>query len=70
MVNTTLAERIGCCYKQGKKKGYAVHLYQDRIGVKPWPVWKEATPSEPSPETVNYIKSRQIARAKAREKVT
>ena len=49
------------------KKGWAVHKYEERLGVKPWAVWG-AAPVAPSLETLAWIRSRAIAWAKSQPK--
>lgn len=51
------------CRDNGKAPGYAAHLYKSKTGV--WPnKYKDAPFRTPSAETLNYIKSRNIAYAK------
>jgi DNA repair protein RadD len=46
--------------------GRISHLYRERVGV--WPKGLGSKPAEPSPDTLNYIKSNQIRYAKGRAK--
>lgn len=62
-----VAELKGYAKEKGYKEGYAVHCYQERFGVLPWPVW-DTPPQEPSPETRSWITSRNIRKAKRAEK--
>lgn len=55
-----LSELLGYCYKKGKKEGFAVYSYEDRIGEKPWDFWHSVLPAEPSEETMNWIRHRNI----------
>lgn len=59
------AELKGYCQERQKSQGYAAHLYRDKLGVWPNdPTIRWADPVPPSMETVAYITSRNIARAK------
>jgi len=57
-------------YGQGKgyKDGWAWHAYKDRFGVGPSTQWQGDPARPPSQATLNWIKSRQIARAKMQER--
>lgn len=57
-------ELLGYAKQKGFKPGWAFHKYMEKFGVQP--KWKkDETP--PSPEVCNWVKSRQIAFAKARK---
>ena len=59
-------ELLGYCQNQGYKRGWAANKYRDRFGV--WPnAHHDAIVSDPSLETINYIKHSLIkwARGKA-----
>lgn len=61
------AELLGYCQKTGKRTSYALAVFKERFGA--WPYGKKSiAPIEPSQEVLNYIKSRQIAFAKAKAK--
>ncbi|MCW9548053.1 DEAD/DEAH box helicase [Klebsiella oxytoca] len=45
---------------------WCAHIYREKFGV--WPQGLQYTPKEITPEVANYIKSRQIAYAKSRER--
>jgi len=61
------AQLKGYALQRGYNDGWASHKFKERTGV--WPDrYKHVTPIDPSPEMRNWIKSRQIAFAKAREK--
>jgi hypothetical protein len=61
------AEAIHVADEKGRKRGWADHLYFDRY--KHWPTRKHGiAPVRPSAETLSYIRSRNIARAKAKAK--
>jgi superfamily II DNA or RNA helicase len=52
--------------ERGYKQGWAAHKYKEKFGV--WPRGLMDIASEPSPEIRSWVRSRQIAFAKAREK--
>jgi DNA repair protein RadD len=55
---------------RGYAEGWASHKYRERFGVWPNdPRIRRAASTAPSLKTKNWIASRQIARAKARERV-
>jgi superfamily II DNA or RNA helicase len=56
---------LGYCRRHGKADGYAWYMYQDKFKVKP-PWAKVAV--EPGAEVLNFIRSRNIARAKGMRK--
>lgn len=62
-----LSGLLGYAKKKQYKKGWAVFVYEERLGVKPWPVWPQP-PTEPDEDTANWIKHRNIRNAKRREK--
>jgi len=62
-----LSELLGYAQSKGYKRGWAVHAYQERLGVLPWPVWPQA-PKEPGEDTRRWIQHRNIRNAKRREK--
>ena len=45
--------------EKGYKRGFAAQMYRGKCGV--WPKGLNDVPSQPSPETLNYVKSRMIA---------
>lgn len=61
------AELKGYAHERGFKEGWAVHAYKERMGVLPWPVW-DTPPQKPSQETRSWITSRNIRKAKRKEK--
>lgn len=63
-------ELLGYALDKGYKRGWVVHAYEARTGVKPWPVWHSGSPATPSKDTRNWITSLNIRRAKAKEKQT
>jgi DNA repair protein RadD len=64
------SELKGHATLRGYNDGWASHKYRERFGVWPNdPRIKCAAPTPPSLKTRNWIVSRQIARAKARERV-
>ena len=44
---------------KGYKRGFAANMYRGKCGV--WPKGLHDIPQPPSPETLNYVKSRMIA---------
>ena len=57
-------ELLGYAKQKGFKQGWAFHKYMEKFGVQP--KWKKDEVT-PSPEVCNWVKSRQIAFAKARK---
>lgn len=63
------AEAIHIADEKGRKRGWADHLYFERY--KHWPTRKNGIePIAPSYETLRYVQSRNIARAKSRQNET
>lgn len=59
------AELLTICRNRGYAIGWAANQFRNRYGV--WPNhYKDVQPQEPSPGTLNWVKSRQIAYAKRR----
>lgn len=57
------AELLGYAISKGKNPGSAYHRYKEKFGV--YPIWgKTHPPQQPSPETLRWIKSRNIAFSK------
>lgn len=52
---------------KGYRDGWARHTYKERFGKSPQPRWDGFVPMPPSPETLRYIRYRNIKRAKQRE---
>jgi superfamily II DNA or RNA helicase len=52
--------------QRGYKPGWAAHKYKEKFGV--WPLRSQPTPQEPSSEVLSWIRSRNIAYAKAKHK--
>lgn len=61
-------ELRGYCAERGWKPGAAAHRYRDRFGEFPPRAWNQHPAATPSLATRRWIKSRQIAFAKARSK--
>jgi DNA repair protein RadD len=59
-----LAELIWAVREKGKNPGWARHLFKQKYGH--WPAGSAPTPRPASPATYAWIRSRQIAYAKAR----
>jgi hypothetical protein len=53
--------------ERGYQSGWVAHKYRDKFGT--WPPSRFASPTEPRPETLAWVRSRMIAFAKARAKV-
>ena len=51
--------------ERGYKPGWAAYKYKERFGA--WPPYGAVTPLPPSPEVRSWVRSRQIAYARARE---
>jgi hypothetical protein len=52
--------------ERGRSRGWVAHTYKAKFGV--WPPWGTVQPISPTPEVRAYVRSRDIAYAKAREK--
>jgi hypothetical protein len=48
---------------RGYKRGWAAHKFKEKFGA--WPSWRDPPPAEASPATMAWVRSRQIAYAKA-----
>jgi DNA repair protein RadD len=53
-------------WQRGYKAGWAAHKYKEKFGSFPPWAWNQRPTCEPSRTTLSYIKSRQIAYAKAK----
>jgi DNA repair protein RadD len=51
---------------RGYKAGWAAHKFREKFGT--WPAARTVTPLEPSAEVLSWVRSRDIAYAKARAK--
>lgn len=60
-------ELLQYAQERGKKVGWCAHTYKERYGKWPQPRWRDFTPLAVSPETLRYIRYRNIKRAKQRE---
>jgi hypothetical protein len=60
------AELLGHARERGYSDGWAAHQYFRKIGS--WPKSNGVVPAAPSYEVASWIRSRQIAYAKARAK--
>jgi DNA repair protein RadD len=62
------AELISIAQDKGYEKwaGWAAHKFKDKFGE--WPPRVIPAPRKPSPEVLSWVRSRQIAYAKAKEK--
>src|SRR5262249_31402086 len=50
--------------ERGYKAGWIAHKFKEKFGT--WPAVRNAIPIEPSPEVLSWVRSRNIAYAKAR----
>jgi DNA repair protein RadD len=60
------AELACIAQERGYKPGWAAHKYKEKFGG--WPPSRTITPMQPSAEVLSWVRSRNIAWAKAREK--
>jgi DNA repair protein RadD len=60
------SQLCGIASERGYKPGWAFHKYREKFGVEPKGLSHE--PTEPSAATMRWVRSRQIAWAKGREK--
>jgi superfamily II DNA or RNA helicase len=51
--------------ERGYKAGWVGHKFKDRFGA--WPPQRQASPIEPSPECLSWVRSRAIAYAKSKK---
>jgi superfamily II DNA or RNA helicase len=57
----------GIALERGYKQGWAAHKYKEKFGA--FPAWGSSPqPMTPSPEVLSWVRSRQIAFAKVRQK--
>ena len=63
---TFYRELLGAARQKGYRDGWAAHKAKERYGT--WPATKRVSPLSPSTETLSWLRSRQIAYAKAQEK--
>jgi DNA repair protein RadD len=54
--------------ERGYARGWASHKYREKFNA--WPQWRDAAPVAPDDVTRSWVRSRQIAFAKAREKAS
>ncbi|WP_119268366.1 DEAD/DEAH box helicase [Taklimakanibacter deserti] len=59
-----LGELLWYATERGYKRGWAAHKFKERFGH--WPPYGNPPPAKPSPETLSWIRSRNIAWAKAK----
>jgi superfamily II DNA or RNA helicase len=52
--------------ERGYQRGWAAHKYREKFGV--WPSWRHAEPAFPDAAVRSWVRSRQIAYAKAQQK--
>jgi DNA repair protein RadD len=61
------AELAGVAAERGYQRGWIGHKYREKFGT--WPSRRQITPIAPSKEVISWVRSRNIAYAKARAKV-
>src|SRR5438270_173603 len=52
--------------ERGYQRGWAAHKYREKFGG--WPSWRDLEPTFPDPAVRSWVRSRQIAFAKARRR--
>jgi DNA repair protein RadD len=52
--------------QRGYKPGWAAYKFKEKFGS--WPAAPALAPQEPSPEVLSWVRSRNIAYAKAKQK--
>lgn len=60
------SELLGLAQMTGKKRGWVSHKYREKFGV--WPKEMAEVPIQPSAATRSWVRSRNIAYAKSRER--
>jgi DNA repair protein RadD len=65
---TFFQELKGMALERGYKEGWPAVQFKERFGDWPSRFWNGYQPLKPSPATINWVKSRWIARSKAKEK--
>jgi hypothetical protein len=63
-----MAELTYICQQRQYNPGWARHKYREKFGD--WPPYGAVPPKEPSREVLSWVRSRQIAFAKAQQKAT
>jgi DNA repair protein RadD len=58
----------GIAAERGYKPGWAGYKYKEKFGI--WPASRTTHPIEPSQEVLSWVRSRNIAYAKAQQKAT
>lgn len=53
--------------ERGYDPGWIAHKYKEKFGT--WPAIRKVTPQPPTPEVKSWVRSRQIAYAKSRQKL-
>ena len=53
----------GVAVERGYKPGWVAHKYREKFGD--WPQHRSVTPIKPTPEVLSWVRSRNIAFAKA-----
>ena len=57
---------LGIAMQRGYRPGWAAYKYKERFGV--WPRQSSVQPKSPTAETLSWVRSRNIAWAKAQQK--
>jgi hypothetical protein len=60
------AELAAIAIERGYQRGWIAHKFRERFGD--WPRTNFVTPIAPSPEVLSWVRSRNIAWAKARQR--
>ena len=60
------AELTWIAAKHAYKAGWAAHMFREKFGT--WPATRHIRPMQPSPEVLSWVRSRNIAFAKAKAK--
>jgi DNA repair protein RadD len=53
--------------ERGYKGGWISHKFKEKFGT--WPATRSAQPMQPTPEVLSWLRSRNIAYAKAKQAV-
>jgi hypothetical protein len=60
------AELTYIAAERGYRPGWAAHKYKEKFGT--WPPTRAIKPISPTPEILSWVRSRNIAYAKGRQK--
>jgi hypothetical protein len=56
----------GVAAQRGYQPGWVGHKYREKFGA--WPATRNVNPIDPSPEVLSWVRSRNIAFAKAKQR--